>query len=512
MMTYMKLLNKLTFLITLMVLVILFLGCTNKIKKGDQNDEAISYSIAFDSDNFKVAKVKVAFTPKDSMLFMNYGADNLEKRWATFIHNIKVVNDDGKPIELEEMPDAKWKMHVALTEKVVLTYDVHLDHEDYKWSGGIDGVAYSTDMGVFYTGRTLFIMNGEQWKNITVDFKLPTNWSVTTPWTIDKDLTDTYRVINNTDLANSMIFAGTHKELSIKRDNFELLFALGSNEIIADEADFRNLAEGVLDYYIELMGGIPEPAPDNPFKKAVVVISSSTSTTDGEVIGNNISILIEKEGDQFSKTISRFIFAHEFFHLWNGKSFSPTSENAEWFKEGFTNYYTLKALHHVKFLTDESYLDFLSNFFYQRYNDDNGVGKLSITNGEEKHDHWGLIYGGGMLVGISQDMIIRDATNNEKSIDDLMRSLFNKYGGSNDNYTLEELQNMMSELSGIEQTDFFNKYVIGTDKIPIDNYLTMAGLDAKVENGNLIILKKEQQTLEQQKIMKGLFGQLNSEK
>jgi len=169
-------------------------------------------------------------------------------------------------------------------------------------------------------------------------------------------------------------------------------------------------------------------------------------------------------------------------------------------------------LHHVNFLNDESYLDFLSNFFYQRYNDDNGVGTLSMTNGEEKHEHWGLIYGGGMLVGISQDMIIRDATNNEKSMDDLMRSLFNKYGNSNDNYTLEELQSMMSELSGVDQTDFFNSYIIGTNKIPIDNYLNMAGLDVKIENGNLIILKKEQQTQEQQKIMKGLFGQRNSEK
>jgi len=499
------------FLINLIVLMLLILGCTSKIKK-NTNDEVISYSIAFDSGNFKVAKVKVAFTPKDSTLFMNYGANNLEKRWATFIHNIKVVNNEGKPIELEEMPDAKWKIHGPLNKKMVLTYDVHLDHEDYKWSGGIDGVAYSTDMGVFYTGRTLFIMNGEQWKNITIDFKLPTNWSVTTPWIKDKDLTNTYHATSSSDLVNSMIFAGTHKELSIKRDDFELVFALGSTEIIDDKAVFRNLAEGVLDYYTELMGGIPNPAPDNPFKKAVVVISSSASTTDGEVIGNNISILIEKEGDQFSKTISRFIFAHEFFHLWNGKSFSPTSENTEWFKEGFTNYYTLKALHHVKFLTDESYLDFLSSFFYQRYNDDNGVGELSMANGEEKHDHWGLVYGGGMLVGISQDMIIRSATNNEKSMDDLMRGLFIKYGRSNDNYTLEELQSMMSELSGIEQTDFFNSYIIGANKIPVDDYLVMAGLDAKVENGNLVISKKKQQTQEQQNIMKGLFGRLNSEK
>jgi len=492
-------------------LVAISIGCSSCVNKEDQNEEAISYSIAIDSNNVEVAKVNLSFTPTDSILYMNYGANDLEKRWATFVHNIKAVSQNGKPVELEEIPDAKWIMHGTLNQKIVLTYDVHLDHEDYEWSGGIDGVAYSTDMGVFYTGRSLFIMNGEHRKKINVDFQLPPNWSVTTPWSENSNIPNSYRVINNTELANAMIFAGTHKEFSIKRDDFELVFALGSAETIADEAIFNNLAEGVMDYYIELMGAIPRPAPDNPFNKMVVVMSSHPSITDGEVIGNNISILIRNDADPFSVTISRFIFAHEFFHLWNGKSFRPDSENAEWFKEGFTNYYTLKALHHVGFLTDESYMDFLGNFFYKRYNDDNAVGKLSMTNGEEKHDHWGLIYGGGMLAGIAQDMIIRNATNNEKSIDDLMRSLFNKYGNSSESFTIEELQRLMSGLSGMDQAEFFNSYVLGTSKIPIENYLTLAGLNASVENGSLLLSKKEHPTQKEINIMNGLFGQLKSE-
>ena len=492
------------------IFTILFISLLTVSCKQDLSDEAVTYSIAFDDDNNKVAKVKVEFTPKDSVLFMDYGANNLEKRWATFIHNIKAVNDEGEPIKVEEIPDAKWKILAPLNERIVLTYDVHLDHEEYEWDGGIDGVAYTTDKGVFYTGRTLFIMNGEQRENITVDFQLPPTWKVTTPWTNNRDVDSSYSVMNNTDLANAMIFAGTHKELSLKRDDFEFVFALGSTEIVADEAIFNNLAEGVLDYYIELMGGIPKPSPDNPFKKMVVVISSHPYITDGEVIGNNISILIQKDADQFSKTISRFIFAHEFFHLWNGKSFRPNSEKAEWFKEGLTNYYTLKALHHVGFLTDESYLEFLSNFFYKRYHDDNGVGKLAIVNGEEKHNHWGLVYGGGMLVGIAQDMVIRDTTNNAKSMDDLMRSLLSKYGNSNDSYTLKELQSMISELSGMEQTEFFKSYVSGSNKIPIDRYLTLAGLDANIESGNLMVSKKKHQTQKQRNIMNGLFGQLKS--
>lgn len=497
--------------ITFLIVTSLFLECKPKSKHSKSvKKEDISYAITFDEANPKLAKVKATFVPKDSILYMSWGASNLPKRWATFVKNTKVTDKSKQPIKIEELGDAKWKMFTKLNEEVTLSYDVYLEHENYKWRSGIDAVAYSTELGVFYTGRTLFILNGEERKNINVTFNLPQKWKVTTPWLIKDLQPNNYKIKNTTDLVTALIFAGRHKEFSLKRDAFQLVFALGSNAILRQEEEFANLAQGVLDYYIDLMGGIPNPSPNNPLYKSVVVISSSNDKTDGEAIGNNISILIEKNGDNQSKTFSRFIFAHEFFHLWNGKSFSPIADDTEWFKEGFTNYYTLKALHNVGFLNDKSYLDFLSNFFYDKYKNDEGVGKLSMTDGGAKHKHWGLVYAGGMFVGIAQDIIIRNATNNEKSIDDLMKSFFTEYGGSNNSYSLKELENKVSELSGINQTDFFNSYVKGRIKIPIDKYLTQIGLNAKVEKGKLTINNKKQLTKNQKKMLKGVFGLLNN--
>ena len=265
------------------------------------------------------------------------------------------------------------------------------------------------------------------------------------------------------------------------------------------------MASGVLDYYIDLMGGVPNPSPDNEFKRAIVVMNSS-SQTDGEVIGNNISILLEKDGDQMSQLIARFIFAHEFFHLWNGKSFAPQGEDCEWFKEGFTNYYTLKALFHIGFLNEQSYLNVLNSFFYQRYHNDKGVGSLALTQGDQKHDHWGLIYSGGFFAGIAQDMIIRSSTNNKKSIDDVMRILFKKYGGSNTQYTLTELKTLMSEASGKDQTSFFNSFVEGSNRIPLEKYLRMGGFEAQETEGNISISIKTNPSAREIEINNGFFG------
>ena len=504
----MKSLNSIKLLIATIVFALPFLGHSFQGEKNDSIND-IAYSITIDKANIQVAKVRVVFTPQDSLLYMHSGAEGLPKRWATFIHNLKIIDEDGASIKVEELVDATWKMHVPLDKKVYLTYDVHLDHGNHEWSGGIDGAAYMTELGVFYTTRALFIINGNQWDSVHLDFNLPKKWGITTPWYSESATDHSFAVNDISDLATSILFAGTHKEVAINRDDFELVFALCSDEISAEEEEFRNLANGVLDYYIDLMDGIPNPAPNSPLKKVVVVIGSADET-DGEAIGNNISILIKKNGDQFSKTISRFIFAHEFFHLWNGKSFRPNTEGTEWFKEGFSNYYTIKALHQVGFLNDESYLDVLGSFFYQRYISDEGVGTLSMTNGEEKHNHWGLIYGGGLFVAISQDIIIRKATNNKKSVDTLMRTLFKKYGGTNDAYTLAELRKMMSELSGVDQTDFFKTYIQGTKIIPITHFLGIAGLDAKIENKKLVLSKREDVNQTQLNIIQGLFGRLNS--
>ena len=465
----------------------------------------ISYSISIKESDPKIAFVRVSYISLDSTLIMAPGANQLPKRWATFVHNLEAENAKGESLIIEEVSGAEWRVHSPLGQRIALTYVVKLNHEDYEWSGGIDAVAYANDLGVFYTGRSLFVLTPNKGGNIKIDFELPDKWSVTTPWNAQRKNPFSFTATNMTSLAESILFAGLHEEISIKRDDFELIFALGGEEIIAQKEEFKNLAEGVFDYYINLMGGIPRLSGDRVFKKSVVVINSSDQT-DGEAIGNNISLLIDKKGDPMSKMISRFIFAHEFFHFWNGKSFIPEGDSTEWFKEGFTNYYTLKSMHHLGLLNDQSYLGVLNDLFYQRYRTDEGIDKLSMTNGAEKHNHWGIIYGGGLFVGIAQDMIIRSETKNTKNLDDLMRGLFQKYGGTTEVYSLDELLSSLSELSGVDQSDFFDKYVLGVNRIPIEEYLSMAGLNARIENDNLVIQQADQISEVEGKMIKGLFG------
>lgn len=452
------------------------------------------------------AHVQYSFVVKDSILRMSsMGANQFDERWAKFVSDLTAISENGKSIPLKILPHGRWLLDAEEGEKVKLNYFVHLDHEKHEWSGGIDGVAYKQDHGVFYSGRSLFIMNGSGDQSIEIDFILPDSWKVSTVWDQKEPGKNSFKADSYNELSESMLFAGEHEQLVFRRDGFELLFALGGDKIISKKKEYENLASGVLDYYIELMGGVPNPSPENPFNRALVIINPSEQA-DGEVIGNSISILESTQEDPMAKMISRFIYAHELFHLWNGKSFFPSDQRCEWFKEGVSNYYTLKSLYHVGVLNEESYFGMLNGFFYKRYSEDPGVGSISMTQGEEKHDHWGIIYSGGLFAGISQDLIIRKETNNEHSLDDLMRKLLQDHGGTNESYTLEDLQSQLSELSGKSQDNFFEDFIKGNQKIPFDSYLKLSGLESEIEKDVLKVSRSSEESTQESEMIQGLLG------
>jgi predicted metalloprotease with PDZ domain len=467
--------------------------------------EPVKYSISIDPDDWRKAEVKVEFTPASDTLYMLAGGtQDIEGGRSAFVKNITALSGKGKEVQITKLPNAQWLLGKRKGETVIATYQMNLDHEKYNWSGGLDGTAYATDWGIFYACRTLLVFPTGNLENTEIKFEMPEDWKVTTPW--QEIGLNSYKARTQSDLQSGMFFAGIHEELSFKKEEFELAFALGGPGVIAEKDMYKRLAGGVMEYYIELMGGLPNPSPDNPFNKAVVILNEHENT-DGEVLGNNISILVSKEADPMSKMIGKFIFAHEFFHLWNGKSMAP--ENAvecEWFKEGFTNYYTLKALYQVGELDQQSFFGLIDQFFYQRYINDPAAGEESITRGDLKHNHWGLIYVGGMLAGISQDLIIRAETNNEKCLDDAMRALFQKYGGTDEGYSIVELQQLLTEVSGADQSDFFEKYVVGSQQIPIEDYFQGVGLDASRTEGHLLISVPDNQTNLQKQMLKDILG------
>ncbi|MCH4824006.1 hypothetical protein ML462_12575 [Gramella lutea] len=469
-----------------------------------------NYLLTYSPIEKGVIAVTANLTLEDSVLYMSQNSSKW-RNFPDYVKELRVTDNSEQLVNTQFQDSAKWVLrNVRAGDRVKVKYELHVDHEEREWPGGIDGVAYKRDYGIMTSGRALFVMNGRNKKKIKVGVELPEGSKISTPWR-EKDGEENYFEITNLeDLQESFLFAGTHDEILMNRESFTLKFVLGGKTLSQQKQKLVNTANQLLDYYIKLMGGIPEPASGTSLDQCLVIITENDKT-DGEVIGNHISMFMDADGEPQAQMIGWFIFAHEFFHFWNGKSLRFEGTRSDWFKEGVSNYYTLKGLNQVGFIDEAGYKTMLNNLFFQRYINDPGLGEKSpvfSADGFSKDNHWGLIYGGGLFAGIASDMMIRHNSSNEKSLDDLMRYLFKEYAGTDQLIDNSTLKKHIMDLGFKEFDDFFDTYLSGTKTIHLDPYLKYAGAEVIQEGENLSINVREERSELQAEIWEGFLGSL----
>lgn len=79
------------------------------------------------------------------------------------------------------------------------------------------------------------------------------------------------------------------------------------------------------------------------------------------------------------------------------------------------------------------------------------------------------------------DLVIRDATNGKRSLDDLMRAMFARFPYQK-GFTTLDLEQLASEVSGRNLKPFFDAYIRQAGKVDIGRFINLAGLEMKVEN------------------------------
>ncbi|PSK83642.1 putative metalloprotease with PDZ domain [Prolixibacter denitrificans] len=472
------------------------------------NNSPDQYRLEFSETTPKLVKIEAQITLKDSLLKMS---DNgpMPYRWPQYIHDLCAYVKNGKQLKLHKRDSTAWIVNnVHKGQEIIIRYHVLIDHEKQNWPGGIDGVAFVRDWGITASGRSLFIINGDVKTDIEVLFKKPDDWEISTPWeSVDPENT-TYMVANQTQLLESFIVAGTQQEVKIARDEFNLNFVLGGDTIAKNKEHYVDAANKILDYYINLMGGLPKNSSGGKLSNVLVVINQSKEM-DGEVIGDNISLFLNPEAAPQEQIISWFLFAHEFFHLWNGKSIRFKDTRTDWFKEGITNYYTLKALYNAKLVNEEAIKGVLNQLFYKRYINDKGLGKIApadAASGFDKDNHWGLVYGGGLFAGICIDMQIRHNTENAHSLDNLMQFFYKETAGTDTLIGNQDILNQANLLAHTDFTGFMNAYINGTDEVPLNKYLEFAGIQASTNNKQLRLIHELGKTDLQQKLWRGFLG------
>jgi predicted metalloprotease with PDZ domain len=86
-------------------------------------------------------------------------------------------------------------------------------------------------------------------------------------------------------------------------------------------------------------------------------------------------------------------------------------------------------------------------------------------------------YQKGAVVGMMLDLEIRKRTSGVKSLDDVMRDLDQTFGQGDRAYENDDLLRSINRVSGSDFSDFYTRFIHGTEELQLDDYLSFVGLE-----------------------------------
>jgi predicted metalloprotease with PDZ domain len=201
------------------------------------------------------------------------------------------------------------------------------------------------------------------------------------------------------------------------------------------------------------------------------------------------------------------VSAHEFFHLWNVKRIRPKTlepvdyarENwtrSLWFAEGVTSTYTSFTLVRSGLWTPQQFYGDLGGQITSLQRRParlwKSVEEASLDAWLEKYTGYARpeysisYYNKGQLLGLLLDVLIRNATNNRKSLDDVMRHLNTTFARKAQFYDERtDLRAAVERVAGQSFEEFFRKYVNETSELPYAEILSLAGMKVDVQGAML---------------------------
>jgi predicted metalloprotease with PDZ domain len=201
-----------------------------------------------------------------------------------------------------------------------------------------------------------------------------------------------------------------------------------------------------------------------------------------------------------SKEYRRFLglCSHEYFHLWNVKRIRPEAlkrarldqeshTSLLWAFEGITSYYDDLALARSGVIEPEAYLEQLCEIVTRVMR---GRGRFRQSVAESSFDAWTRFYkqdenapnaivsyyAKGALVALGLDVTLRRLSGDNLSLDDLMRKLWREYGHPDIGVPEEGVEKAAEELLDQSLQDFFERYVHGTEEVPLEAWFGALGI------------------------------------
>ena len=417
----------------------------------------------------------------------------LVREYSRLVQDFQAVNLNSRKVAKNH-----WQIDNGDSSEITVKYRVFA-HDLTVRTNHLD------DTHGYFNGAALFFYIPDYQKHpLTLTIIPPHNdWRVTTALKSLPGQKNTFHVPDFDTLVDSPVEVGIHQlyDFVVEGKPHQLaIWGRGNanpSQIIADTTK-------IIQTESAMFGGLP-------YDNYLFLLHLSAAGYGGLEHKNSCTLNYARLGLRDKDKYHRFLqlVAHEFFHLWNIKrirpkaleSFDYDAENytsSLWFAEGTTSYYDMIIPLRAGIYDSKTFLELLSKEITRYLNI---PGRLVQPLGESSFDAWIKLYRRdsnsdnsqisyylkGELLSLLLDLLIRTHTDNRRSLDDVLRSMWQHFGKEEIGYTDGELQAILESAAGVDLSDFYQRYIDGLAELPFNEYLEPFGLYLRgVDNGETI--------------------------
>jgi predicted metalloprotease with PDZ domain len=445
----------------------------------------ISYDVTFDSTTAaqRTIKVTMTFTANGtgevllSLPSWTPGAYEISN-YARYVSEFTPMAS-GKTLGWDKTDPDTWRLRPTASGTVTVAFDFQADSLD-------NAFAWTQPNFAFFNGTNLFLYPEGRSPDFPATVRVHTQdgWKVATGMHAGTEA-GSYSEKNYHDLVDMPFFVGR--------------FDFDSNQVGTKMARLATYPAGELkdSARVNVWKDIERmiPAEIAVFQEAewptnTTFMVFSPTYGGGSALEHQNSHLGIYTTQLIGNPVLSSITAHEMFHSWNVKRLRPAEmvpyryDSSQptpwlWVSEGITDYYADLALVRGGIVDSADFFQATAGKI-SNVNQSTPVAleDASLSTWIHPTDGTGyLYYPKGSLAGLMLDIMIRDASDNRQSLDDVMRSLYLSTYKSGKGFGAKEWWGAVSKAAGGEKFDaFYANYVDGRESYPWQTVFPMAGL------------------------------------
>jgi len=411
----------------------------------------------------------------------------LVREYARHVQDFAATEAGGKPLAWRKINKNTWRVETrGAAREVRATYKVYANELTVRTNELHDRHAFWNNAAL------LMYVDGQLSAPATVRVVPFGDWRIATGLPSVPGQRNAFRAENFDVLYDSPFLLSDFKTLSFEVRNVPHRIII-DGEGNYDAERMRRDMQRIVEASVAMMG-------DVPYRDYTFQLMLHPTAGGGLEHLNSTALIWRRHNFRPEASYDDFLslVAHEYFHLWNVKRIRPdalgpfdyTGENYTrllWVAEGITSYYENILSRRAGVISDKEYLTTIAGAIRGLQNT---PGRLEQSIEEASFDAWIKYYrpdentlnsaisyyDKGSIVGLLLDLEIRRRSAGAKSLDDVMRYLYNEFAKKNRNYTPEDFQRTAETAAGASLDDFFRRYVRGREELDYNMAFAAVGL------------------------------------